>query len=82
MFEINVTISNTNWNSKISTHAVVKNINLNMCLNFESEWSTFDMQKGRFKLKSSVHFGVLSHFWKQKDSDLQEIVVIETLKVM
>jgi hypothetical protein len=40
------------------------------------------MQKGRFKLKSSVHFGVLSHFWKQKDSDLQEILLIENFKLM
>ncbi len=67
MFETNVPISITKKNSKISTHAALFIINMNMCLNFESEWSTFDMQKGCLKLKSSVHSKVLNPFRKPKN---------------
>jgi hypothetical protein len=51
MFEANVPIPITKKNSDISTHVAFFNINTNMCLNFESEWSTFDMHKGHLKLK-------------------------------
>jgi hypothetical protein len=45
MFETNVPISITKKNSKISTHVALFIINMNICPNFESEWSTFYMQK-------------------------------------
>ncbi len=67
MFETNVLISVTKKNSKISTHVALFIINMNMCLNFESEWSTFDMQKGCLKLKSSARSKVLSPFRKPKN---------------
>jgi hypothetical protein len=82
MFEINVSISSTNWNFKFSTHDVFFNINMNMCLSFESEWSTFDMQKGHWNWKamSIPKFWIL--FTNKKALDLQEILVVENLKVM
>jgi hypothetical protein len=53
--------------SKFDLMCALFHINTNICLNFENEWSTFDMQTWHLKLKSNVHSRVLNPFHKPKD---------------